>query len=285
MLLLEQDTTKKGQINKLFLEPEPEFDAGNNKEYEVEAIIDSAVYAKEVKEHLPGLYYLVSWKGYPEEESTLKSSFAVMHLWKMISTFHKDHPEKPTATSSPLNSALPMAKPSVTSVKFFAKQKQGRPTSLTKRAKEWDIRQWGFFFLVLVRLKGFFINSVSFKRDAHSASFFNSVSFRRDVHSTSSSNSVGFYLWAAYCYCAYHLRAIHCHCTLYLRVAHCYYARHLRVIHRHCVLYLWAAHYHQSSGFPPKSPIRLGGFLSDWSLSFSPQFLTKLGDFLSTMLY
>ena len=58
--LLEQDTTKKGRMNELFPEPEPEFDIGNNKEYKIEAIIDSAVYAKEVKRYLPGLYYLVS---------------------------------------------------------------------------------------------------------------------------------------------------------------------------------------------------------------------------------
>ena len=68
--LLEQDITWKEQMNKLFLEPEPEFDAIDNKEYKVEAIIDSAIYAKEVERHLPGLYYLVSWKSYPEEEST-----------------------------------------------------------------------------------------------------------------------------------------------------------------------------------------------------------------------
>ena len=59
MSLLEQDTMKNGRINELFLELEPEFDTGNNKEYEVEAIIDSAVYAKEAERHLPGLYYLV----------------------------------------------------------------------------------------------------------------------------------------------------------------------------------------------------------------------------------
>ena len=57
-------------MNELFPEPEPEFDAGDNKEYKVEAIIDSAVYAKEAKEYLPGLYYLVSWKNYLKEEST-----------------------------------------------------------------------------------------------------------------------------------------------------------------------------------------------------------------------
>ena len=68
--LLEQDTTRKGQMNKLFPEPEPKFDAGDNKEYKVEAIKDNAIYAKEAEGQLPGLYYLVSWKKYPEKENT-----------------------------------------------------------------------------------------------------------------------------------------------------------------------------------------------------------------------
>ena len=90
MSLLKQDIIKKRWMNELFSESEPEFDAGNNKEYKIEAIIDSAIYAKETKKHLLGLYYLVSWKGYPEEESTWKLSSTIMHLWKMISMFHKD---------------------------------------------------------------------------------------------------------------------------------------------------------------------------------------------------
>ena len=47
--LLEQNTTRKGRINELFSEPETEFDAGDNKEYKVEAIKDSAVYAKKAE--------------------------------------------------------------------------------------------------------------------------------------------------------------------------------------------------------------------------------------------
>ena len=128
---------KKRRMNKLFPEPEPEFDAGNNKEYEVEAIIDSAVYAKEAKRHLPDLYYLVFWKGYPKEESIWEPSSAVMYLRKIISTFHKDHPEKPMATSPPLDSSPPIAKLSVKlPVKPSAKQKRSRPTGSIKQAKE-----------------------------------------------------------------------------------------------------------------------------------------------------
>ena len=50
-----------------------ELDVGDNesKEYEVEAIQDSAVYVRESESgHLPGLNYLVSRKDYLEEENT-----------------------------------------------------------------------------------------------------------------------------------------------------------------------------------------------------------------------
>ena len=64
-----------------------------------------------------------------------------------------------------------MAKPSVKPpVKPSAKQKQGHLIGSIKQAKKWDIRQWGFSFPVLVKLEGFFTNSLSFGRDAHSAS-------------------------------------------------------------------------------------------------------------------
>ena len=161
MSLLEQDTTRKRRMDELFRESEPEFNTGNNKEYKVEVIIDSAVYAKKADENLPGLYYLVFWKSYPEEKSTWKPSFAVMHFWKMISIFHKDYLKKLTAIFSLFNSTPSMAKPSVKPpVKASAKQKQGRSISSTKQAKEWDIGRWGFFFPVFVRLEGFFTNSV-----------------------------------------------------------------------------------------------------------------------------
>ncbi len=44
MLLLEQDTTRKGRVDKAMPEPEKEFKARDNKEYEVKAIINSVVY-------------------------------------------------------------------------------------------------------------------------------------------------------------------------------------------------------------------------------------------------
>ena len=55
MLLLEQDTIRKGQEFSA-----PEFEPGNDKKYKVEDIRDSAVYAKEADGHLLSLYYLVA---------------------------------------------------------------------------------------------------------------------------------------------------------------------------------------------------------------------------------
>ena len=43
----------------------------NGGEYKVKEIWNSAIYARESKSgHLLGLYYLVSWKKYLEEENT-----------------------------------------------------------------------------------------------------------------------------------------------------------------------------------------------------------------------
>ena len=56
-----------------------ELEAGSNdKEYELERIWDSAVYAKEsATGHLPGVYYLVSWKNYLEKKNTWELASAV----------------------------------------------------------------------------------------------------------------------------------------------------------------------------------------------------------------
>ena len=58
MLLLEQNTTRKGRIDEKVTKLE--FEAGNSKEYKVEAIWDNAIYANKAKGHLLGLYYLVA---------------------------------------------------------------------------------------------------------------------------------------------------------------------------------------------------------------------------------
>ena len=59
----------------------------------------------------------------------------------MISTFHKDHLENLTATSTLLDTAPPMARPKVKSTKPL-KRKQGRPAKrrATKRVK-WNEKE------------------------------------------------------------------------------------------------------------------------------------------------
>ena len=64
--LLEQDITRKGKVNKT---NQLKVEAGNDEKYEVKKIRGNAVYARESEGHLLRLNYLVSWKGYLEEEN------------------------------------------------------------------------------------------------------------------------------------------------------------------------------------------------------------------------
>ena len=123
--LLEQDIIKKWRVDKKTAK-QLEFEAGgNNKEYKVEGICNSALYARELETgQLPGFYYLVSWKGYLEDESTWKPISAMQHLRKLVSIFYKNHPNILTVTSPPINLAPPMAK-CTTSPNVNSKRKRG----------------------------------------------------------------------------------------------------------------------------------------------------------------
>ena len=89
-----------------------ELDAGNDsREYKVEAIWNSTIYARELElGHLQSLYYLVSWKRYSKEENTLKLTLAMQHFQKLISPFYKNHPNKPITTSLAIGIASPIAR-------------------------------------------------------------------------------------------------------------------------------------------------------------------------------
>lgn len=109
------------------------FDMGNKKEYEVEWIWNSIIYTRESKCHLQGLYYLILWKSYLKEKNTWEPTSAMQHLQKLISTFHKDHPDKSIVISTPIDTALLMAK------HLAIKQKRDQPvkaSSTKKYAKE-----------------------------------------------------------------------------------------------------------------------------------------------------
>ena len=137
--LLEQDIIKKRQVDKNTTELNADDD--NSKKYKVEVIWDSAIYAKESKSgHLPGLYYLVLWKRYLEKQNTGEPASVVQYLRKLISSFYKDHSDKPTATSFSIDTTLLMARPTVKlTIKPTepSKQKQERPAnSINKQAKK-----------------------------------------------------------------------------------------------------------------------------------------------------
>lgn len=58
MSILEQNTTNREQIDDIT--DKLEFGSNNSKKYDVEAIYDSMGYTTELKDNVPGSYYLVS---------------------------------------------------------------------------------------------------------------------------------------------------------------------------------------------------------------------------------
>ena len=102
------------------------FEAGNEKESEVNGIWDSAIYAKKSASQLLGLYYLMLWKGYPAEENTWEPALVIQHLWRLVTAYHKDNLKKLTATSAPIDTAPPIARSTMVLTK-----KRGQLTGLT----------------------------------------------------------------------------------------------------------------------------------------------------------
>lgn len=95
------------------LEPEKKFEAGYNKEYELEVIINSVIYSHKAENQLPSLYYLVLSKRYPEEKNIEETLAAITYLQKLISTFYTEYPNKPTEISLFLYSIISMVSPTV----------------------------------------------------------------------------------------------------------------------------------------------------------------------------
>lgn len=107
-------------------------DDNDNKEYKVEAIRNSAIYARKSESgHLLGLYYLAFWKSYQKEENIWKSYLAVQHFKKLISSFHKDHSDKSTTNFEIINTISPMARLTIKPITTakLTKQKQDWPAN------------------------------------------------------------------------------------------------------------------------------------------------------------
>ena len=123
--MLEQNTTRNGQVDEKVRQMKFYADDDGGK-YKVEAIWESTVYIKESESgYLPGLYYLILWKRYPNEKNIWEPALAVQHLRKLINLFHKDHPDKPIATSLTISIAPPIVGLTAKSIEPL-KQKRGR---------------------------------------------------------------------------------------------------------------------------------------------------------------
>ncbi len=104
-----------------------EFETRGDKEYEVKIIINSMVYGQHANNNqMPGPYYFVLYKGYLKKENIWEPLSAVIYLRKLVNTFYKKYLEKLTVIPLPLDSALPIARPTVPKQK--PKQKHDRPS-------------------------------------------------------------------------------------------------------------------------------------------------------------
>lgn len=81
VLLLEQNTIRKKQVNKLSeLKLESELNARKDKKYKFKSMKDYAVYTEVAESQLPELYYLISCNGYLNNKNSLKPAPAIIHI-------------------------------------------------------------------------------------------------------------------------------------------------------------------------------------------------------------
>ena len=237
-----------------------ELDAGNSGEYKVEAIWDSVVYVREsTTGHLPGLYYLVSWKDYTEEENTWEPYLAIQHLRKLISLFYKEHLNKPITTSKAIHFAPPMARPTVRpTVTKTKKRKRGRPIKdASKRARRnWVWFLWRFWtFLSYLNKK-----VVNDHFDPRSLSL---LVIPRVVNEHFDSCNLS-HLFCTKCWSYSRWYTFHKWASVFL------FKLSYQV--KRFFFSLTAPHKSNRSVFLPSHPIRLGVFLSSDQAGFLPQF-------------
>ena len=130
--LLEQDTTKKGQVN--YTQLDFEFKASHDEEYKVDGIWNSAIYAKKwTTGQLPGLYYLVLWKSYSKEENTWEPALAIQQFQKLTTAYQKNNLKKPIATFLPIDMGSSMARPIPALTKKCGRHAKSTTTTITTK--------------------------------------------------------------------------------------------------------------------------------------------------------
>ena len=120
--LLERDVTRKEAVVQKIAD-QLEFEEGEQPEQEIDSIIDSLIFAKEaIDSKPPGLYYLIHWKRETHAEDTWESVKEISHLRRLLKKYYSKNPDKPTATSPPVDKGalpLPMAACSGTKIAPF----------------------------------------------------------------------------------------------------------------------------------------------------------------------
>ena len=107
MSLLERDITRKKAVDQKIAN-QLELEEGEQPEQEVDSIIDSMVFAEEaIDGRPPGLYYLIHWKRETHAEDTWKPVEGISHLRRLLKKYHGKNPDKPTATSLPVDKGAP----------------------------------------------------------------------------------------------------------------------------------------------------------------------------------
>ena len=118
MSLLKQDIIRKERVDEEVRQMEFDLEDNHSGKYKVEAIWDSMIYARKSElGYLLGLYYLIVWERYLEEKNIWEPVSTVYYLRKLINSFHKDHPNKLTATFPTINITLSLARPTISFTK------------------------------------------------------------------------------------------------------------------------------------------------------------------------
>ena len=116
-----------GQVDKVT--SRLKFDSNRDRqEVKVKIICENVIYVIKSEDYLSGLYYLISCKSYLKEDHMWELILVIQYLRKLLNTFHKKDPDKPTTSLNPVDLALPTSKLIVKpfSECLTTKYKQGR---------------------------------------------------------------------------------------------------------------------------------------------------------------
>ena len=105
--LLEKDVKKREAVDQKIAD-QLKFEEEEQREQEVDSIMESMVFVEEAIDGRPlGLYYLIHWKRETHAEDTWEPIKGTAHLRRLLKKYHAENPDKPTATSPPVDKGAP----------------------------------------------------------------------------------------------------------------------------------------------------------------------------------